>query len=107
MAKFRRGFVTNSSSSSFVIAYKEIIEIDEDTLKRYPFLKNYNNFIKDLIFSDGESRCSYETDSPDVYDNIEDFNDFFFERWGYDEQTLEEVLEDEDMLDFCVGLYYD
>ena len=32
LAKFRRGFVTNSSSSSFIIAYKEMPEIDEETL---------------------------------------------------------------------------
>ena len=43
--KIRTDFVTNSSSSSFIIAYNNENPIDENTLEKYPFLKEYNNSI--------------------------------------------------------------
>ena len=45
--KFRTDFVTNSSSS-FVIAYKPTV-FDEDTLEKYPFLKDYGKDIETLL----------------------------------------------------------
>lgn len=52
--KIRTSFVTNSSSSSFIVAYKPLSEIDEDTIKKYPFLKNYNDMIKSILLFETE-----------------------------------------------------
>lgn len=97
--KIRCGFVTNSSSSSFIIAYKKLPEIDEDTLNRYPFLKGYEEFIKKVLFEDGENRSCWETNAGDVYHNIEDFNAHVINDWGWNRcRTLEEILNDNKLM---------
>ena len=64
--KIKTSFITNSSSSSFVVAIKKRPEVDDETLKRYPFLKGYVNEIKDLF--DSGQRLS------DRDDILEQFN---------------------------------
>ena len=94
--KIRSSFVTNSSSSSFIIAYKKLPTIDNDTLNRYPFLKGYEEFIEKALFEDGENRSCWETDAGDVYHNIEDFNAYVVNNWGWGRgRTLEEILKDD------------
>ena len=58
--KIRNDYVTNSSSSSYVIAYKSLPEIDEETLKRYPFLKNYGKLIETVLFTEGDNDTLYQ-----------------------------------------------
>ena len=37
--KYRTGFVTNSSSSSYLIKHKENINMDTPLVEKYPFLR--------------------------------------------------------------------
>lgn len=97
--KCRCGFVTNSSSSSFVIAYKELPEIDKETLNKYPFLKGYEEVIKKILFEDGENRSCWETDAGDMFNNVEDWDEYVVSNWGWSkEPTLEIILNNNDWL---------
>jgi hypothetical protein len=94
MSKYRCDFVTNSSSSSFIIAYKTLPEIDEETMKKYPFLKHYGEFMEKALFSDGDSYGCWETDKGEIYRSIEEWNEYIIDNWGWSkEPTLETIIE--------------
>jgi len=101
--KIRADFVTNSSSSSFVIAYKPTPDYDDETLNKYPILKTYSKFI-DMIL---QAEDNYETEKADIYTNIQDYNDYFCDRREYD---IENVKDKNGILSFdgdeCVKQEY-
>lgn len=89
--KFRSDFVTNSSSSSYVVAYKKIPEIDEETLKRYPFLKAYQRAIDGIISCE-----SNDTSAATVIKTKEEYDKYFVERYGWSKTpTIKDILKDE------------
>ena len=85
--KIRCSFVTNSSSSSFIIAYKTLPEIDEETIKKYPFLKNYNDMMKNLLLF--KTRW---TSAGDICKTEDEVNNYLLDNYLYD--TIEELKED-------------
>lgn len=93
--KIRNDFVTNSSSSCFVIAYKSVPEIDEQTLDKYPFLKGYQSLISTILFSEG----SNETTTGKSFATKAEWDQHFIKEYGWSEDnTVEEILEDDDGL---------
>lgn len=93
--KIRNDYVTNSSSSSYVIAYKSLPEIDEETLKKYPFLKNYGKLIETALFTEGDN----DTTAGTVSRTKEEYDDNFISEYGWrDNATVESILKDDDYL---------
>lgn len=87
--KTRSDFVTNSSSSSFVIAFKTLSLFDEETSKKYPFL---DDLMHEIIMGD----CGYsETGEGEIIDNDDELKDFIADSFGY-RQTFSEVCKEDE-----------
>ena len=99
--KLRFDHVTNSSSSSFVVAFKKFPEIDAETIKKYPFLSAFDEIMKELIMnSDGWT----ETTDGIVIENDNELKDYIRDEYGY-KQTFSQVVKEDpyarDLYDMC------
>ena len=86
--KIRTDYVTNSSSSSYVIAYRSLPEFDEETITKYPFLKNYGKLIEKVLFTEGND----ETSAGEVFRNKEEYDKWFIDNYGWRQNTIEEII---------------
>lgn len=91
--KIRTDFVTNSSSSSFVIAYKPTPNYDEETLKKYPLLRAYDTIM--TIIMESEDNC--DTSAAEVFTNLDEYNKWFCWEWHYE---IKNVKQNDGVLSF-------
>lgn len=80
--KIRSDFVTNSSSSSYVIAYKGL-----DT--NHQSIESLNKMIEIVLFSDG----GYETTRGEKVRTIDELDSYMVDTYGYsDLNTIDKLL---------------
>lgn len=85
--KVRNGFVTNSSSSNFVIAYKSANAIP---------VKAFPKMVKYILESTGEY---HQTEKAEIIRNIDSYNEYFLDRYGYNnDQTIQDIINEDSRL---------
>lgn len=82
--KIRKSFVTNSSSSSYIIAVKE-----KDGKISKEFEEKLLEWAKMQILESGTTKIS----------TIEDLNQFILDKYGYRKDTIEDLLKEDYILE--------
>lgn len=92
--KIRRDFVTNSSSSSYVISYNSIPEFDSETVSKYPCIKILQPLIKALVACESE----HDTDAGEWVTTVEELDKYLVDKYGWSShETIEALIKDDEI----------
>ena len=96
--KIREDFVTNSSSSSYIIAYKAFPNLDDKLLQEFPILKGFDAILERVLLSADDYG---DTTEGECIRSVEELEKYFVDCYGYaDLNTLQRILDDDHLLKF-------
>lgn len=112
--KVRNGFVTNSSSSSYIIAYKDIKDIDVNLSERYPWIETLVSKFMEYVVE--YSYC--DTEEGEALQNKNDVDQYFVTTYGWlyrkedvcdcsDDELNSIILENKNLYDELMSLIGD
>ena len=94
--KIRKDFVTNSSSSSYIIAYKAFPNLDDKLLQEFPILKGFDAILERVLLSADDYG---DTTEGECIRSVEELDKHFVDCYGYaDLNTLQRILDDDHYL---------
>lgn len=93
--KIKGDFITNSSSSNFVIAYKALPCIDQQTMEKYPFICKCYSSVVQLLHTDRR----WDDRETCAVAQLEDIDSAFIRFFCWDDgDTIKEVLDQSDWM---------
>lgn len=89
--KIRMGFVTNSSSSSFIIAYKDLTSSSETSKSDQKYLNTLMRILEERLQFTNEDWC--DTDEGTIFKSESEIKNYWLERYVYSDMSLDEYFK--------------